>query len=144
MAITFKDQLDQLRAERTTPNATIEYDIDGPIQTAVKSNVHSERIGKINRGDRTLKAASDNFREQLSFKSLNGAARAQFEPKPSVPKYHQSTQAPSPETVPPQDRGIAEETWRENAIYAIEETFSKTIQKFRQDMKQAATRELER
>lgn len=77
--IITKTGLDAMRAQRPTPNRILTYDIDGPVQTRVKSNLETERIGRINRGDRRMQDASESFRRNMATKSRAGLPRAHFQ-----------------------------------------------------------------
>ncbi len=101
MTIT-KDGIEAIRKERPTPNLETHHTIDGPIQTVVHSTVQADHIARVNQLDRTMQQASESLAQNYSFKSLEGLAKAQFEPKPVTPKYHQRTSPQLRE--PPQPR----------------------------------------
>jgi len=72
-----KEQLERLK-KPVTKNAELHYTIGGSIETAVHSNIESERIAKYNKGRRIMKNVSADFRKNMALKPREGLARAQF------------------------------------------------------------------
>ena len=74
-----KEALERLRSERPQRKTELHYTIGGAIEAQVHSSLEAERIGKINRGDRAMNKAVQDFRHNMAFKSRAGQAKAQFE-----------------------------------------------------------------
>ncbi|MEQ8694295.1 MAG: hypothetical protein RIC85_03085 [Gammaproteobacteria bacterium] len=88
MTIT-RQALAQLEARRPTMNLEKHYTIDGPVEAAVHSNVESERIGRLNRGHRTLNNASTDLQTNLALNANRGLPTAQFgQAAPSTTPTH--------------------------------------------------------
>jgi len=78
--IVTKKELDRLRNERPVPHQTMNYTIDDEgIKTQIHSSDETERIGKINSGDRILATAGSRLENDIAFASREGQAKAQFE-----------------------------------------------------------------
>ena len=77
MTVT-KAQLEQMRAQRPVRNAEMHLRPEGSTVQYVHSTVEADRIAQINRGDRTLQAASNNFRTNMAAKSRAGQSRGAF------------------------------------------------------------------
>lgn len=77
MTVT-KAELDQLRTNRPVRNQALHYTIGGPNEARVHSNVESERIGKLVRGDRRLQEALQQLRQDHAFASREGLSKAHF------------------------------------------------------------------
>ena len=92
--VTTKEELDKLRSERPTPNVTLDYTIGGAIEQNVHSCVDAERIGKLNRGDRTMAKASDKV-QQAAKQNRDGYDRAQFN-KDARPRPQAAQPRPAP------------------------------------------------
>ncbi len=104
MTIT-KDVIEKERAAlRDQPNTDVKYTINGPIQTAVHSTVKAENTARVNQMDRTMHQASENLANNMAFKAREGYAKAQFEPKPVTPKYHERTSPQLREASEPKPR----------------------------------------
>ena len=76
-----KDELERLRRERPANNSEVHYTIGGTLETQVHSTLESERIGKLNQGDRRLAEALEDLRHEHAFSSRQGLAKAQFNSK---------------------------------------------------------------
>lgn len=93
-----KEQLERLK-KPVTKNAELHYTIGGSIESAVHSNLESERIAKYNQGHRVMQKASADFKKNMALKSREGLARTQFnkahapqkEPTKEPPKVTQSS-----------------------------------------------------
>ena len=77
MTVT-KTDLEALRAAKPVKNNELHYTIGGTIETQVHSSVEAERIGKLNRGDRTMQVALLKMRHDRTFSAREGYAKAQF------------------------------------------------------------------
>lgn len=73
-----KDHLAQLRAERDTPNARLEYHIDGPVRTQVVSSRAAEREREILLGERAMRDALRDMRYEHAMSRHHGQAKAIF------------------------------------------------------------------
>lgn len=73
-----KAELERLRAERPLQNTERHYTIGGPIESQVHSCVESDRIGKLNQGDRRLTQALEDLRRDHALSSREGLAKAHF------------------------------------------------------------------
>ena len=73
-----KQQLDQLRAERQTPQAKLEYTMDGPVHTQVVSSISSERERQLALGERAMRDAQRDMRSELAEARLRGQPSAYF------------------------------------------------------------------
>lgn len=80
-----KEQLAQLRAERSRPNARLEYTLDGPIHTHVVSSLDAEREVKILQGERAMQDALHDMRREQALARHQGHAKAVFNnPTPEI------------------------------------------------------------
>ena len=116
-----KDELERLK-QPSNKNAEMRYTIGGPLEAAVHSNVEAERIGKLQRGLHAMHKAVAEFRNEMTFKTREGQARAQFLNN-NVP--------------PPQDLAIAQNTWQQNHMQAHEAGFNRASNMLKQDTKKA-------
>ncbi len=73
-----KEQLAQLRAERSQPHARLEYTIDGPIHTHVVESLDAERESRILLGERAMQDALRDMRREQSLSRHHGHAKAIF------------------------------------------------------------------
>lgn len=73
-----KDGQDKLRKQRPTPGASLTYTPGGNTEERVHMTTHAQLTGQINKGDRLLSTAVQNFRDNLTFKSLEGRSRGAF------------------------------------------------------------------
>lgn len=76
--IATKAMLDQLRAERARNTEHLDYTIGGPVEAVVDSTVAAARERKINHDEATLKNALQKLRQDQSFASREGLAKAHF------------------------------------------------------------------
>ena len=73
-----KEQLAQFRAERSRPNARVDYTIDGPIHARVVSSLDAEREVKILLGERAMQDALHDMRREQALSRHQGHAKAIF------------------------------------------------------------------
>lgn len=73
-----KDQLAQLRAERNTPHARLDYTIDGPVHTQVVSTLEATREREIAHGERAMRDALHDMRREHALSRHEGQAKAFF------------------------------------------------------------------
>ena len=111
-----KDELERLK-QPSHKNAELRYTIGGAVEAEVHSSVESERIAKLQHGHRAMHKAVQDFRNEMIFKSREGQARAQFM---------------NNNTPPPEDRAVAENTWRQNHMQAHENSFQQSSEDFKQ------------
>ncbi len=123
-----KDELKRLE-QPSRQNKELHYTIGGSVESAVHSNLESERISKLNKGHRIMNKAVQQFENNMAFKSREGLAHSQFQ------------QLVNSEPPPP-DRKLAEQTWQDNHKVAHQETFDKARKQFRSAMQQATQGEL--
>lgn len=76
--IATKAMLDQLRAERARKTEHLDYTIGGPVEFIVDSTVAADLERKINQGENTLRNALQKLRQDQSFASREGMAKAHF------------------------------------------------------------------
>lgn len=77
MTVT-KAQLDQLRAERNTPNARVEYTPDGTDYSRVVSSRAAERECEILLGERAMQDALRDMRYEHAMSRHMGQSKADF------------------------------------------------------------------
>lgn len=111
-----KDELDRLK-EPAEQSTQLDYTIGGAVEREVHAEVEAERSQRLQSGSRIMNAAVEHFRNAMSFQSREGFAKAQF----------LGSNAP-----PPEDRALAEETWRDNHRSIHEEGFERVSSDLRE------------
>ena len=81
-----QEHLVRLRAERDTPNARLEYTIDGPVHTQVVSSRAAEREREILLGERAMRDALRDMRYEYAFARHKGQSKALFNESVNNPK----------------------------------------------------------
>ena len=73
-----KDQLDQLRAERTRAQPSLDYTIGGTVETSTNRHVSAARESRIAHGEQTLQESLQQLRNDHAFAVREGYSAAHF------------------------------------------------------------------
>ncbi len=73
-----KDQIARLKAERSTPNATLEYTIGGPSEAHVKTTLEARREYEIMMSERAMQDAQRSMQIEHALSRHNGQPTAFF------------------------------------------------------------------
>lgn len=74
-----RDGLKQLEANRSKPNASLDYTIGGTRETVVHTNVEADRNYALNSGHRRMSGLSEKVQTDHVFAANKGRSKAQFQ-----------------------------------------------------------------